>query len=363
MEQLGYWDAVLRRDITFDGAFVYAVRTTGVYCRPSCAARRPKAENVQFFAGPAEAETAGFRPCRRCRPSGAPAAEPHVALVAQICRYLEACDEHVPTLDELASHFGVSPFHLQRVFKRVTGVSPREYASEHRASRFQAALKEGNEVTDAIYDAGFGSSSPAYEMSAGRMGMSPRRYRDGGAHVRIRYALAPCALGWLLVGATERGICAVRLADTDAELVRSLRDEYFAAELTPDRAALSATVDALLRYLDGRQPHLDLPLDVQATAFQRQVWDALRAIPYGATRSYQEVAASIGRPGAVRAVGSACAHNPAALVIPCHRVVRADGALGGYRWGLERKRALLDQEAQHAPQIVGIEGESTHATG
>lgn len=351
MEQQKYWEAVSRRDEAYDGAFVYAVRTTGIYCRPSCGSRRPKSDNVRFFAGPAEAEAAGYRPCLRCRPSGSCEEDPHLALVVQVCRHLESCDDGIPSLEELASQFNVSPFHLQRVFKRVTGVSPHEYASERRILRFRAALKAGNDVTDAIFESGFASSSAAYEMSSGRLGMTPRRYREGSPDVRIRYAIVPCSLGWLLVGATERGVCAVRLGDTEAELSKSLRDEYPAAELVWDAEALADTLDALMGYLDGRQPHLDLPLDVQATAFQRQVWDALRSIPYGSTRSYQQVAESIGRPSAVRAVGSACAKNPTALVVPCHRVVRSDGAMGGYRWGVERKRKLLDQEASVVGQI------------
>jgi AraC family transcriptional regulator of adaptative response/methylated-DNA-[protein]-cysteine methyltransferase len=351
MGETEYWDAVLRRDAGYDGKFVYGVRSTGIYCRPSCASRRPKPDRVLYFDRPADAEAAGFRACRRCHPAG-DAVEPSVARIEEICRYLDRNTEGIPTLDQLADRFGYSPYHLQRTFKRIVGVTPRRYAAERRLSRLKTALKEGSDVTGAIYEAGFGSSSAAYEAAAGQLGMKPSRYRGGGTEESIVYGVSPCGLGWLLVGGTAAGICAVRLGDGEAALVADLRAEFPSAALVRDDAALKPWVDDLLAYLEGREPHLALPLDVRATAFQRQVWDALQAIPYGSTRSYSELAEAIGRPDAVRAVAGACASNPAALVIPCHRVVRSDGSLGGYRWGLERKRALLAEEARHAAEMA-----------
>lgn len=345
MNENEHWQAVLERDKGQDGAFVYAVRSTGIYCRPSCPSRRPHREHVVFFTQPAVAEQAGFRPCRRCHPQTIVAPEPHLALVERICRALVE-QETTPTLEELAATFHLSPYHLQRVFKRVVGVTPRQYADSQRVQRFKARLRDGDDVTPALYDAGYGSSSSVYEQSADQLGMTPGAYRRGGKTMTISYTLVPCSLGRLLVAATERGICAVRLGESDAALEATLRAEFPAATVARDDAALGEVVATLLRHLAGEQPHLDLPLDIQATAFQRQVWEALRAIPYGATRSYGAVAATIGRPTAVRAVARACATNPVALVVPCHRVVREDGSMGGYRWGIERKEALLQGEQQ-----------------
>jgi AraC family transcriptional regulator of adaptative response/methylated-DNA-[protein]-cysteine methyltransferase len=337
------WQAVLDRNQDYDGQFVFAVHTTGIYCRPSCPSRRPRRENVQFFALPNQAEQAGFRPCRRCQPDQAGRDEPHQALIQQICRVLDEAGEHIPTLDELGQQFHLSPYHLQRTFKRLVGVTPRQYAAARRLDRFKAHLKEGETVTEAVYEAGYPSSSSAYEQT---LGMTPAHYRRRGQGLDITYAITPCALGWLLVAATGRGVCAVRLGDSEAELETLLAEEFPDAAL--ERGDLDQEVAALLDYLSGTQPRLDLPLDVQATAFQRRVWDVLRTIPYGSTRSYQEVAEALGQPSAVRAVARACATNPAALVIPCHRVVRADGSLAGYRWGIARKQALLAMESDGA---------------
>jgi AraC family transcriptional regulator of adaptative response/methylated-DNA-[protein]-cysteine methyltransferase len=273
-----------------------------------------------------------------------------------VCRYLEERDERIPTLDELSAEFGLSPYHMQRSFKRLVGISPRQYAREHRTARFRTALKNDQDVTSAVYGAGYGSGSSAYEDARMMFGMTPARYRRGGEKTTISYAVAPCSLGWLLVGATERGLCAVRLGDNKEELAQTLKAEFPAAALADADPGLAVALSQLTEYLEGNRPHLDLPLDVQATAFQRQVWEALRGIPYGETRSYQDVAREIGRPEAVRAVAGACAGNPVALVVPCHRVVRSDGGLGGYRWGIDRKEALLRQEALHAGQIVEAAG-------
>lgn len=340
------WQAVLEHDRAYDGQFVYAVRSTGVYCRPACPSRRPQRDGVTFFAGPAEAAAAGYRACRRCQPDRATPDEPNLALMQGICRYLAEPHDRMPTLNELGEKFGLSPHHLQRTFKRIVGVSPRQYAAEQRLARFKGELKGGKTVTDALYEAGFQSSSTAYGDAAAQLGMTPVRYQRGGYSAQIAYTIAPCALGWLLLAATEKGICAVRLGDSEPELVQTLAAEFQTAVIGRGDAELGTWLSALLAYLDGREPHLDLPLDVRATAFQRRVWEALRAIPYGSTRSYRDVASAIGQPTATRAVARACATNPAALVIPCHRVIRADGDLGGYRWGITRKQALLEQEAR-----------------
>jgi AraC family transcriptional regulator of adaptative response/methylated-DNA-[protein]-cysteine methyltransferase len=345
-----YWQAVIRRDPEYDGRFVYAVRSTGIYCRPSCPSRRPKRENVQFFALPVQAEQAGFRACQRCQPDKAVPDEPHLELVQAICRYLAEPREHIPTLNELAQQFNLSPYHLQRTFKRIVGVTPHQYAAGHRLERFKESLKDEETVTEALYEAGYPSSSSAYGQAGARLGMTPARYQRGGQGVRIAYTIAPCPLGWLLVAATDKGVCAVRLGDSEAELETTLAQEFPAAAKQRNDADLGPWVATLLSYLNGGQPHFDLPLDVQATAFQRRVWESLQTIPYGSTRSYRKVAEVIGQPAAVRAVARACATNPVALVIPCHRVIREDGTLGGYRWGLARKQALLDMESEEEAQ-------------
>jgi AraC family transcriptional regulator of adaptative response/methylated-DNA-[protein]-cysteine methyltransferase len=336
--EAAWWDAVQNRDASYDGAFVYAVRSTGIYCRPSCAARRPRREQVVFFATPQAAGQAGFRPCRRCRPGEVDA---QAAMVRQACEYIEQHCEDAPTLSDLSAHLAVSPYHLQRLFKRIMGVSPRQYADACRLAQFKAHLKKGEMVTRALYDAGYGSSSRLYP---GQLGMTPTEYRKGGKGMQIKYTVAKCKLGYVLVATTERGVCAVSLGDSVEILEAALVEEYPAADIRRDGEGRSRWVGAILDYLEGQPMPPDLPLDVQATAFQRRVWEALRAIPYGSTRSYSEIARSLGRPQAARAVARACATNPVSIVVPCHRVVRTDGGLGGYRWGLERKRALLAQE-------------------
>jgi AraC family transcriptional regulator of adaptative response/methylated-DNA-[protein]-cysteine methyltransferase len=351
MEDREYWKAVLDRDKHHDGKFVFAVRSTGVYCRPSCPSRRPRREHVQFFASPAQAEGAGFRACRRCQPDKDRLDEPHLELVEQICRYLVQPRERAVTLGELAQQFNLSSYHLQRTFKRIVGVTPREYAAAHRLERFKEHLKNGETVTNALYEAGYQSTGSIYGQAAERFGMTPTSYRRGGQMMHISYTITPCPLGWLLIAATEKGVCAVRLGDTEADLETTIFREFPTATIERDEANLGRWVAVLLGYLNGEQPHLDLPLDVQVTAFQRRVYEVLRTIPYGSTRSYQEVAKAIGQPGAARAVAHACAINPVALVIPCHRVVRGDGSPGGYRWGIARKKRLLDQESRHADNL------------
>jgi AraC family transcriptional regulator, regulatory protein of adaptative response / methylated-DNA-[protein]-cysteine methyltransferase len=344
MHECEYWEAVCRRDAAYDGAFVYAVNSTGIYCRPTCPSRRPRREGVRFFGSPGEAQAAGYRPCRRCQPEKRTPDEPNLALVQGICRYLAEPRDRIPTLDDLACEFNLSPYHLQRTFKRIVGVTPRQYAETQRLERFKAGLRDGETVTAALYGAGYASNSSAYTQAARQFGMSPAAYKDGGA-TGITYALTESPLGWLLVAGAAKGLCAVRLGDSPAALEAELADEFPAAALARDDAGLGAPLAALMSYLGGAAPHLDLPLDVRATAFQHQVWRALQAIPFGSTMSYSQVAATIGRPTATRAVARACASNPVALVIPCHRVIREDGGLGGYRWGLERKERLLAQEA------------------
>jgi AraC family transcriptional regulator of adaptative response/methylated-DNA-[protein]-cysteine methyltransferase len=339
-----FWQAVQARDARFDGRVFFGVRSTGIYCRPSCPARRPRREQVVFFRIPEAAEQAGFRSCRRCRPRVAATSDPQIKMVRQACRYIEDHDDATPTLEALSAHTGVSPYHLQRVFKRVTGVTPRQYAEACRLARFKSHVKKGETVTGAMYDAGYGSSSRLYERAPSQLGMTPADYRRGGKGARISFTTASCSLGRLLVAATEKGVCAVRLGDSDAALEADLLNEYPSAEFHRDDKALSNWVEQILNHLNGSLPHLDLPVDVQATAFQWSVWEKLREIPYGSTRSYSEVAKAIGRPTATRAVARAIATNPVALVVPCHRVIREDKSLGGYRWGVERKQALLDKE-------------------
>lgn len=337
------WQAVLNRDARFDGAFVTAVQTTHIYCRPSCPARHPRRHHVMFYATPSEAERAGFRPCKRCSPN-TQAFEAEV--VERLCLFITAHADERLTLADLGAAVGLSPQHLQRVFKRALGISPRQYAEARRLERLKTQLKTGSSVTAALYDAGYSSSSRLYERAPDQMGMTPAVYRQGGQGMTIQYTVVDCSLGCLLVAATERGVCFVSLGDAPADLETELRAEFPAADLRRDETHLNEWVQALLRHLEGQQPHLELPLDVRATAFQWRVWQALRDIPYGEARSYQQIAAAIGQPTAARAVGSACARNPVSLVIPCHRAVREDGGLGGYRWGLSRKAALLERERQ-----------------
>jgi AraC family transcriptional regulator, regulatory protein of adaptative response / methylated-DNA-[protein]-cysteine methyltransferase len=355
------WRAVLARDSAADGAFVFAVRSTGIYCRPSCPARRPRRDRVQFFRGPHEAAHAGYRPCRRCRPNGLAGLDERAAVVQRACRYIETHLDEQLNLRTLAVSVGQSADPFRRAFEQILGISPKRYADACRLNLVKAHLRAQAAVTTALYDAGYGSSSRLYGRAAQRLGMTPAVYRRGGAGVTIRYTTQATPLGRLLVAETDRGVCAVSLGDSDAAQVAALREEYPAAEVTRDDRALAPAARTILAYLDGRQSRIDLPLDIRATAFQGRVWDALRAIPYGATRSYSEVARAIGRPAAVRAVAQACASNPVPLIIPCHRVVRHNGELGGYRLGVKRKRALLIQERTQAPIAGGAGAEARPA--
>lgn len=348
MVEQQYWNAVAHRARAADGAFVYAVTTTGVYCRPSCPSRRPKRENVQFFPLPEAAEQAGFRPCRRCRPEQQAASDAGAERVRRACRLIDDALEEgeggVPSLARLGAAVGTSAHQLQRLFRRQLGISPQDFAAARRLARVKARLRQGEGVAGALYEAGYGSSSRLYERSDAQLGMTPATYRKRGQGMAIAYTVAPCALGRLLVAATERGIAAVSLGDSDKALEAALGREYEAATIRRDDDALGTWVKTILAHLDGKAPELSLPLDLQATAFQWRVWRELQKIPYGKTASYAEIARRIGKPKAVRAVANACAGNRAALVVPCHRVVRGDGALGGYRWGAERKARLLAAE-------------------
>jgi AraC family transcriptional regulator of adaptative response/methylated-DNA-[protein]-cysteine methyltransferase len=335
-----YRQALAQRDAAFDGVFYYGVLTTGVYCRPSCAARAPREENVRFFVNSENAERAGFRPCKRCRPNET---RPQDELVKRACEIIETAESAV-SLNELGAQLGVSAAHLQRAFKRVLGLSPRAYAAARRVAECKTEMRNGRSVTDALYEAGYGSSSRLYEKAKDNFGMTPAAYRRGGLGMTITYTVAPCALGQVLVAATKRGVCAVTLGDAAETLTENLRGEFPRAAISEATDGLGHWLDAVLRHLEDKQQSLELPLDVQATAFQARVWAELRRIPYGATATYSEIAARLGQPAATRAVARACATNPAALVTPCHRVIGANGALSGYRWGLERKRALLDKE-------------------
>ena len=331
------------RDRRADGSFVYAVSSTGIFCKPSCASRRPGRERVVFFDAPGDAVRAGYRACKRCRPDETNAVDPWIDKVRRACVYLANVDGHV-SLARLASRLGGSPYHLQRSFKRIVGVSPREYADACRLQKVKQGLRKGERVTDAMVAAGYGSSSRFYEKAAGKLAMKPQTYRRGGAGREIAYAIVDSPLDRLLVAATMNGVCAIFMGSKDAELERALRTEFPAATFESSHTGLKKWARDIVRHLEGRRPRLELPLDVQATAFQWQVWTALSRIPYGETRTYKEVAASIGRPTAIRAVAHACASNPVSLAIPCHRVVRTSGDLAGYRWGLDRKKALLAAE-------------------
>jgi AraC family transcriptional regulator of adaptative response/methylated-DNA-[protein]-cysteine methyltransferase len=338
------WNAIRQRDASQDGTFFYSVRTTGVYCRPSCGARPARRENVAFHATREAAEKAGFRPCRRCKPDQPSLLEQHAATVARACRSIEDAHE-LPDLKTLAAAAGLSPYHFHRVFKAVTGVTPKAYAHAHRARRVRARLGTGTGVTAAIYDAGYNSNSRFYAESAALLGMTPTAYRDGGANAAIRFAVGECSLGSILVAASERGICAILIGDDPDALARELQDRFANARLIGGDRDFERTVAQVVGFVEAPATGLSLPLDIRGTAFQQRVWQALRDIPAGATLSYSQVAARIGAPKAVRAVAQACAANALAVAIPCHRVVRNDGALSGYRWGVERKRRLLAREA------------------
>lgn len=354
------WRAVKVRDPRADGRFVYAVQSTGIYCRPTCPARTPQRRRVLFFAQPKDAERSGFRPCRRCHPDVARLRDPALDAIVRVCNRIDARvggestaetgESGELSLAALGAHAGMSPHQLERAFRRALGVTPRQYADARRLRRLKSLLKRGGGVTRALYEAGYGSSSRLYERAPAHLGMTPAEYARGADGMRIQYTIVASPLGRLLVGATRRGVSAVYLGDSDADLLASLRKEYPGAEIErADRARnrpaeLSEWVRRILGHLRGREPNLDLPTDVRATAFQRCVWQELRRIPYGATRTYREIACAIGRPEAVRAVARACSANPVAVLVPCHRVVRSDKALAGYRWGIDRKGALIEME-------------------
>jgi AraC family transcriptional regulator of adaptative response/methylated-DNA-[protein]-cysteine methyltransferase len=339
------WAAVLAHDARADGTFFYSVKTTGVYCRPSCAARQPLPQNVAFHASAADAEQAGFRPCKRCKPDQQSLMQQQAAKVTAACRWIESA-ETAPTLEQLAQHAGLSAFHFHRVFKAVTGLTPKAYAAAHRAQRMRRELERGSKVTEAIFDAGYSSNSRFYESSNQLLGMTPSRYRAGGIDSRIHFAVGECSLGSILVARSERGVCAILLGEDPDALARDLQDRFPQAELVGGDAAFEQLVAQVVGFVEAPAIGLHLPLDVRGTAFQQRVWQALLDIPAGETASYSQVAARIGSPRAVRAVAQACAANALAVAIPCHRVVRNDGGLSGYRWGVERKRALLEREAQ-----------------
>jgi AraC family transcriptional regulator of adaptative response/methylated-DNA-[protein]-cysteine methyltransferase len=337
------WAAVVRRDPAADGTFFYSVRTTGVYCRPSCASRRARRENVAFHTTRDAAERAGFRPCKRCKPDQPSLTEQYAARIARACRTIETADV-APSLEALARTAGLSRFHFHRVFKAITGVTPKAYATAHRNERTRRRLSQRATVTQAIYDAGFNSNAPFYAQSGNVLGMKPRDFRRGGINSTIRFAVGQCSLGAILVAATDKGVCAVLLGDDPQTLVQDLQDRFNRAQLIGGDASFERLVAKAVGLVEAPAIGIDLPLDVRGTAFQQRVWQALRAIPAGTTASYATIAQRIGSPKAVRAVAQACAANPVAVAIPCHRVVRNDGGLSGYRWGVDRKRALLDRE-------------------
>jgi len=338
------WAAVVSKDATADGTFFYSVKTTGVYCRPSCGARLARPENIAFHASRADAEKAGYRPCKRCKPDQPSLAEQHAATITAICRWIEDADE-APSLGTLADQAGMSPYHFHRVFKAITGVTPKAYATAHRAQRVRDQLSRGTRVTDAIFDAGYNSNARFYEQSNALLGMTPSDWRRGGTNAEIRFAIGECSLGDILVASSAKGVCAILLGDDPDRLARDLQDQFPNAQLIGDDAQFAKLVARVVGFVEAPQQGLDLPLDVRGTAFQQRVWEALRKIPVGSTASYSEIAERIGAPKSVRAVAQACASNKIAVAIPCHRVVRNDGALSGYRWGVERKRALLEREA------------------
>jgi AraC family transcriptional regulator, regulatory protein of adaptative response / methylated-DNA-[protein]-cysteine methyltransferase len=341
-----YWQAVVKRDKTFDGQFVFAVKSTHIYCRPSCTSRKPRRENVTFFQLPAAAEEAGYRACKRCKPQTAEIVDAHIALVQEVCEYIAANLEtpDALTLQALGETFHFAPEYLQKTFKSLMGISPHQYEESLRVAQLKDELRAAPDVASAIYGAGFRSSSQVYENSDRYLGMTPAVYRKEGQGMTIRFAVLESYLGVLLIGTTERGVCAVGIYDSVEAGVDALHNEYPRAELLPDEKDLGDTLAAILGYIDGYQPAPDLPLDIQATAFQWRVWGALQRIPRGETRTYAEIAAEIGQPSAVRAVARACSSNRAAVVIPCHRVIGKDGTLTGYRWGIERKEILLKRE-------------------
>jgi AraC family transcriptional regulator of adaptative response/methylated-DNA-[protein]-cysteine methyltransferase len=343
------WQQVLSRDARQDGHFVFAVRTTGVYCRPSCPSRRPRRDSVEFFNSPNAAEHAGYRACLRCKPTQVSEQAQYVTRARQLLD----TSEGTLTLAELSKRVGLSAFHLQRLFKRATGLSPREYQAARRSEQLKNRLREGADVTTSLYDAGYSSPSRLYENASGQLGMTPATYAKGGAGQRIAFTITDSPLGRMLVAATQRGLCAVRFGDSDKQLERGLQEEFHSADVRRDEVSLKKLVMPIMAAITGQATTIDLPLDIRATAFQARVWNALRQIPAGETRSYSEIAGAIGERSASRAVARACATNPVAVVIPCHRVVRESGELSGYRWGAERKQELLRRERKSSTGHAG----------
>ena len=338
------WQAVLGRDGASDGKFVFAVSSTGIYCRPSCPSKRPKRENVTFFRQPQEAEIAGFRACLRCRPK-AIAGNPRQELIKAVCRYIEQHLDEPVTLARLEEEFNQSPFHLQRTFKAVLGITPKEYADSCRMRGFRQKLKAGHSVTRAMHDAGYSSTSRLYSRTASELGMEPAKYRRGAIATPIRYSFTESPIGRMLIAATDKGICSIQFADSEEELEQGLKQEFPFALRRRDDDGMANLAGQVGQRMSGAESSTSLPLDIQATAFQRRVWSHLQSIAFGKTQSYSQVAKAIRRPSAVRAVARACATNPVAIAIPCHRVLRSNGDLGGYRWGIGRKKALLEMEA------------------
>ena len=341
------WQAVLNRDSTFDSVFFYGVRSTRIYCRPICPSRKPNRNQVLFFQFSQEAESAGYRPCKRCQPESETRLNSAKTKILAICRYIEAEVERIPTLVELGKHVGISPTYLQRIFKQMIGVTPFQYADACRIKRLKERLQQGDTIASALYETGYGASSRLYEKAPQKLGMTPACYQRCGRGETIRYTIICSPLGELLVAATNKGLCSVKLGETADYLEEELKQEFQNALIKPDDEELHNSTQILLNYLSGNCPLPELPLDVQATAFQLRVWEALRRIPLGETASYSDIAQAIEQPKSVRAVARACATNPVALVIPCHRVVQKNGGLGGYRWGISRKKALLNFEAKN----------------
>jgi AraC family transcriptional regulator of adaptative response/methylated-DNA-[protein]-cysteine methyltransferase len=367
LDQDKCWEAVQSRDATRDGDFFYGVLTTGVYCRPSCASRQPRRKNVRFYESSTDAERDGLRPCLRCRPAADAGPDPTAERIRKVCRYIEGRSDEPLNLEDLAAQAGLSASHFHRTFKAVIGLSPKQYLDAARLRKLKKGLKESGDVTEAVYGAGYGSSSRVYERADTRLGMTPNQYRQGGRNVTITYAAIETSLGLIMIGATDRGLCFLQFGDTRRGLLAMLEKEYPSARLNamskPYHADFQKWVEALNGYLAGRHPHLDLPLDIRASVFQIRVWNYLQSIPYGEVQSYGEVAVGIGDPSAARAVAQACAANTVALVIPCHRVIRGTGELGGYRWGLARKRTLIDRErAGKAGVSLGYRGRPVPST-
>ncbi|BAZ52783.1 methylated-DNA--protein-cysteine methyltransferase [Nostoc sp. NIES-4103] len=338
------WEALVQRNPQADGGFIYAVQTTGVYCRPTCPSRLPKQKNVVFFECCAHAEKAGFRPCKRCQPHALSVDQQQIETIAHICKLIEQSQKPL-SLQKLAQIAGLSQYHFHRLFKKMVGVTPKEYANAHRGKRIREELQQGSSVTEAIYNAGFETSSSFYEKSTMMLGMTPSKYQQGADGIEIRFAVKRSWLGWVLVAATTKGICAIHLGDTEEVLIEQLQNQFPNAQLSESDSTFEDWIEQVIAFIEMPQQGLNLPLDIQGTAFQQRVWRTLQDIPPGSTASYAQIAQQIGNPKAVRAVARACATNQLAIAIPCHRVVGSDNTLKGYRWGCDRKRALLEREA------------------